>query len=120
MTASGVFIHGSPPSKRQTLRPSASSSMTRLRTRTISEKPTLSNRRAGRGTLPSLMRTSSDDAPTAGSHGEVQDHADEGQQDDEQHPQDLGGAVGRALQDRHDRDDVEDENEDPDQTEHGR
>src|SRR6516225_683750 len=113
LTASGVFIHGSPPSNRHTFRPSASSSMTRLRTRTISEKPTPSNRRAVRGTVVSVM-PASDHAPSARSHREVQDHADEGEQDDEDDPEQLRGGVGRALQDRDDRDDVEDEDQDSD------
>ena len=56
LTGSGVFIHGSPPSKRQTFCPAASSSMTRLRTLTISEKPTPSKRRAVRGNAPSVTR----------------------------------------------------------------
>ena len=50
-------MYGSPPSKRQTLCPAARSARTRLRTWTISEKPTDSNRRAGPGMRSFMARS---------------------------------------------------------------
>src|SRR5262245_15393811 len=111
LTGSGVFIQGSPPSNRQTFWPEARSSMTRLRTLTISEKPTPSKRFAVGGNDPSLTSPPSDHFPAAGSHQEVQDHPDDGQEDHEKCPEDLGSGVGPALENGHDRDDVEDEND---------
>src|SRR6476659_5486963 len=115
-TGSGVGIHGSPPSKRQTFCPTASSSMTRLRTLTISEKPTLSKRRAvpGNDSPPDT----SDHLAAPGPHEEVEDHSEEGQQHDEDDPQELRAGVRAALQDRHDGDHVQDEDEQAEQSKH--
>src|SRR5262245_10556511 len=120
LMGSGECIQGSPPSKRHTFWPAASSSITRLRTLTISENPTLSKRRAGRGKGPSVIVSTSDDGPADRTHQEIENHADHGKQDDEEDPEDLGAAVGAALQNRNDGDDVEHRDEDPEQgmTEH--
>src|SRR5215471_17972327 len=119
----GVGMYGSPPSKRHTLCPCASSSRTRLRTLTISEKPTESKRRAVRGKPPSDVMASSEShvsspAPSehlspAGPEQEVQDHSEERQKDDEQEPENLGARVRSALQERDDRNDVEHGDENP-------
>src|ERR1700730_3575781 len=89
--------------------------MTRLRTRTISEKPTPANRRAGPGNGPSVTALSSNDRPAARPHQEVQDHPPDGKEDDEHDPEQLGSAVGLALPARHDRYDVEHRDSEPDQ-----
>src|SRR5262245_41828983 len=120
LTGSGVFIQGSPPSNRQTFWPAASSSMTRLRTLTISEKPTLSKRFAVGGNDPSLTSPpSSDRSLPAGAHQEVENHPDHRQEDHQESPQDLRPRIGAALQDRHDRDDVENEDDEPEKAIHG-
>src|SRR5262249_10325149 len=110
-------MYGSPPSKRQTLCPAARSSMTRLRTTTISENPTPPKRLAGpgRGNEPSVTGAPSDHFPTAGAHQEVQDHAEHREQDNDDHPQELRAAVRAALENGDDRDDVEDRDEEPEQ-----
>src|SRR5262249_58003921 len=120
LMGSGELIQGSPPSKRQTFWPAASSSITRLRTFTISEKPTLSKRRAGRGNGPSVIVTTSDDGPAARTHQEIEDHSDYREEDDEEQPEHLRAGFGAALEDRNDRDDVEHRDDDPEQgmTEH--
>src|SRR6185369_12831558 len=92
----GVGMYGSPPSNRQTFWPAARRSRTRLRTLTISEKPTPENRRAGTGNSPSF-NGASDDLPAAGAHQEVEDHPEGRQEDDQQRPQDLGRRVRAAL-----------------------
>src|SRR6185436_18073023 len=117
LTGSGESIQGSPPSKRHTFWPAASSSMTRLRTLTISEKPTLSKRRAVGGNAPSLNAApASDGGPATGPHQEVEDHSDHRQEDDQKSPENLCSGVGAALEDGHDGDDVEHED---DQSEQG-
>src|SRR5262245_56275504 len=120
LMASGEFIQGSPPSKRQTFWPDASSSITRLRTLTISENPTLSNRRAGRGKGPSVIVTTSDDGPASRTHQEIENHSDDRKEEDEEQPEHLRTGFCAALEDRNDRNDVEHRDEDPEQgrTEH--
>src|ERR1700693_1153427 len=113
----GVGSKGSPPAKRQTRCPEARSSRTRLRTLTISEKPTAENRRAAGGNGPSVMGGSNDVAPS-GPQEKVQDHPDDRKQDDQQRPQDLCRSVRAALQERDERDDVEDQNDQTDKREH--
>src|SRR4051812_36967375 len=113
LTGSGVVIQGSPPSNRQTFCPDASRSITRLRTLTISEKPTLSKRRAARGN--DSPATSDHPAPP-GAHQEVQDHPEKRQEHDQYDPEQLGTGIRAALQDRHDCDHVQDENQEAQQS----
>src|SRR5438477_10559442 len=107
-------MYGSPPSNCQTFWPAARRSRTRLRTLTISENPTPANRRAGTGNSSSF-NGASDDLPAAGAHQEIEDHADERQQDDQERPDELRRCVRAALQERKQGDDVEDRDDQPEE-----
>src|SRR5215467_4096649 len=51
--------------------------------------------------------------PASRPHEEVEDHSEDGQEHDDDDPQDLGSAVGVALQKRNQGNDVEHQNEQP-------